>query len=195
MTAEVSALFAKAKSRQVGVRGWLTDQASMTLITLALQAPHPSVVEIGSFAGLSAISLGTAMEMRAGIVFCIDPFDCSGETPGVYQAADLYREWEANITKAGLRNVVAPVRNYSQCVAKWWKHPIGLLYIDGDHSYEAVKQDLHDWTPWIVPGGYLVMDDANETGVALASREFIKRDEWLDATLFFGRTLVAKKGS
>lgn len=35
-----------------------------------------------------------------------------------------------------------------------------VVYIDGDHSYESVKSDIHWYAPLVVPGGYLVMDDA-----------------------------------
>ena len=36
-----------------------------------------------------------------------------------------------------------------------------LIYIDGDHSYEAVASDIAWYAPLVVPGGYLVMDDAS----------------------------------
>ena len=35
-----------------------------------------------------------------------------------------------------------------------------LIYIDGDHSFEAVSSDIANYAPLVVPGGYLVMDDA-----------------------------------
>lgn len=36
----------------------------------------------------------------------------------------------------------------------------GLIYIDGDHAYEAVCTDIRHYAPLVVPGGYLAMDDA-----------------------------------
>ena len=36
-----------------------------------------------------------------------------------------------------------------------------LVYIDGDHSYEAVASDIAGYAPLVAPGGYLVMDDAS----------------------------------
>jgi hypothetical protein len=35
-----------------------------------------------------------------------------------------------------------------------------LVYIDGDHSYEGAHGDLLTYGPAVVPGGYLVVDDA-----------------------------------
>ena len=36
---------------------------------------------------------------------------------------------------------------------------IALLHIDGNHAYEKVKQDVELWTPLVVPGGWIVIDD------------------------------------
>ena len=35
-----------------------------------------------------------------------------------------------------------------------------LLYIDGDHTYPAVKADIEEYAPLVCDGGYLIMDDA-----------------------------------
>ena len=36
----------------------------------------------------------------------------------------------------------------------------GLIYIDGDHAYDAVCADLRNYAPRVAPGGFLAMDDA-----------------------------------
>ena len=36
---------------------------------------------------------------------------------------------------------------------------IALLHIDGNHAYDKVKQDVELWTPLVVPGGWIVIDD------------------------------------
>ena len=43
------------------------------------------------------------------------------------------------------------------------------LWIDGDHSYEGLKADWEAYTPLVVPGGYVMVDnygDAEWPGVA-----------------------------
>jgi len=36
-----------------------------------------------------------------------------------------------------------------------------VIYIDGDHTYEGALADIEQYAPKIVPGGWLVMDDAS----------------------------------
>jgi predicted O-methyltransferase YrrM len=39
---------------------------------------------------------------------------------------------------------------------------IDLLFIDGDHSYEGVKEDFLNYTPFAKEGGIIVLDDCNQ---------------------------------
>lgn len=47
------------------------------------------------------------------------------------------------------------------------------VYIDGEHSYEAVKRDLQNYLPKIKCGGYLIGDDLGWEGVRPAVEEFV----------------------
>ncbi len=38
-------------------------------------------------------------------------------------------------------------------------HGVGFLFIDGDHSYEGVKQDYAMYSPFVVPGGLIAFHD------------------------------------
>jgi len=44
-----------------------------------------------------------------------------------------------------------------------------IIYIDGDHSFDAVKSDISWYAPLVRPRGYLVMDDA---GFSLPTKKF-----------------------
>ena len=39
--------------------------------------------------------------------------------------------------------------------------PFDFIYIDGDHLYDAVKQDLFNADKLLADGGYMIVDDAN----------------------------------
>jgi len=40
-----------------------------------------------------------------------------------------------------------------------WSRPVDLLFVDGDHSYSGVKNDVKLFCPWVNFGGFLVMHD------------------------------------
>lgn len=40
---------------------------------------------------------------------------------------------------------------------------LGLLFIDGDHTYEGVKQDFEMYKEFVSPGGYIAFHDINDS--------------------------------
>lgn len=65
----------------------------------------------------------------------------------------------------------------SVAMAKLWdqKLPIGVLFIDGDHSYEGCKRDIDAWFPLVKKNGVMLFHDCDETspGVIQAVAEFV----------------------
>jgi hypothetical protein len=54
--------------------------------------------------------------------------------------------------------VVAVVGD-SPTVGRHWRTPLALLFIDGGHGAEPAHRDFETWTPWIEPGGLLLIHD------------------------------------
>lgn len=48
----------------------------------------------------------------------------------------------------------------SDAVSPTWTETIDLLFIDGDHAYEAVKRDWEEWSPHVSPAGRIAFHDA-----------------------------------
>jgi Methyltransferase domain len=67
---------------------------------------------------------------------------------------------------------IRPINLSSLDVARIWKEPIGMLFIDGSHAYEWVKADLLAWLPFVIEGGLVAMHDANAPDVMRAADEF-----------------------
>ncbi len=40
--------------------------------------------------------------------------------------------------------------------------PLASLWIDGDHSYEGIKRDWLNYSPLIIPGGYILIDNYHD---------------------------------
>ncbi|MFN7590121.1 MAG: class I SAM-dependent methyltransferase [Planctomycetota bacterium] len=152
------------------IDGWLSVDEAIALYELSRGLPHekPLAVEIGCWQGKSSVCLarGLAGKFHPRLC-CIDPFDASGDdasAPTYGQRAEqvggaLRQTFEANLRAAGLRELIDVKPGYSHEHAQQWREPIDLLFLDGDHSYDAVRQDFEDWAPRIRPGGYLVLHD------------------------------------
>jgi predicted O-methyltransferase YrrM len=115
------------------------------------------IVEIGSWQGKSTIALamGAARTHREKI-YAIDPHAIQPEE-GYLE--DTRSTFTANIREAGVNGQVIPMIMTSKEAARHWRRPIRLLWIDGDHRYESVKQDFLLWEPFVVDGGIIAMHD------------------------------------
>jgi predicted O-methyltransferase YrrM len=120
------------------------------LYEAALARPDGHVVEVGRFSGGSALVLATAGRV-------------SGR-PGVHSVdIEALEVAEYFFAINGLSNDILCLAGDSTAVAGQWRERddpwIGLLFIDADHEYESVARDLQYWTPFLVPGGTLVLHD------------------------------------
>jgi len=167
--AELQRRLAEVKALADPIQGWVDDVSGSLLYRLArFYSPLPSTVELGSWKGRSTIWLASALRDRgAGKLYAIDTWMGSpgqaayGELLQGYGEGHLFFEFQANISRAGLSDVVVPMRSttidaaYSEDVPR----EIGLLFIDADHEYEAVLRDFEAWSPKVVHGGLIVFDD------------------------------------
>jgi predicted O-methyltransferase YrrM len=148
------------------IPGWLLDEGAENLYQLALTTPVPLVVELGSWQGKSAVCLAMAMRDRGeGIVYAVDTWqgsnnDISRQILKSYKPDQLWNEFNANIRRSGVANLIKPIRKMTADAARQWDgRQIGLLYIDAGHDYEEVKQDFELWSPYVASGGFIVFDD------------------------------------
>jgi hypothetical protein len=84
------------------------------------------------------------------------------------------------------------MRNSSLSIAKSWYKPINLLFIDGDHSEEAVRYDLMSWVPHVVSKGILLLHDyTRKCGVKPAFLQFTSGYKWVESKTITGSILRA----
>ena len=154
------------------VKGFLDDEEGRGLYEFGLSASRLGpCLEIGSYCGKSAIYLGAACKTNDSILFSIDHHRGSEEQqpgeeyfdPALYDPdacrVDTFGEFRKNVEKAGLTETVVPIVSRSDVVARTWKTPLSLVFIDGGHSYEAAYTDYDVWSGHIIPDGYLLIHD------------------------------------
>ena len=137
---------------------WLHDQAA---------ASPAAVVEIGCCAGRSTIALALGARLSGRKVYAVDPFNGGGATPPEYinQGVSFKPFW-GNICKFGVQDIVTPIVEYSGPAAgKYPGDPIGLLFIDADHTYRYVRMDVDLWGKFLVQGAVLALHDSGYPGV------------------------------
>ena len=149
------------------VDGWLGKREGPYLYSLAKAASRRGVVvEIGSWKGKSTIWLAKASETVGGAqVYAIDPHVGGPDQEKIgYHAVSTENEFRCNIKAAGVESLVVPLVRSSMDAAKGWDKAIGLLWIDGDHSYESVRGDFFTWEPHVVEGGIIALHDTYSWG-------------------------------
>jgi len=120
--------------------------------------------EIGVAAGLNAKSILSNLDIKK--LSLIDTFSCN--------------DWHYSHTKRNLsafKNKVILIKKLSHDAYKDINEKLDFIYIDGDHTYEAVKQDIENYFPLIKKGGVMGGHDfwAHDLGVVKAVLEFTKK--------------------
>jgi predicted O-methyltransferase YrrM len=156
----------------VGVKGFMPADEGALLYRWALeQLPQGPALEVGTYAGRSAIYLGSAAAQVGGTVFTVDHHRGSEENQAGWEhhdpatvdpefgLMDTLGMFRKNIARAGLEDWVVAIVGASATVARWWRTPLSLLFIDGGHGVEPAEADYRSWTPWVAPGGVLIIHD------------------------------------
>lgn len=155
------------------------------------------ILEIGAYLGGSSCIMAEVSQVP---MFSVDMWDLwypqdyrlvKKRFKGLEKGrADLYKKFLANVSRLGLTEKITPINAPSREIAKVWEKPIGLLFIDGDHSYEGCKADYEGFAKHIIPGGYLVVHDYDRKHVKRCVNEI--KDGWTGFTVE-GRTAVLRK--
>jgi len=119
------------------------------LLGLCAHLPDPAyVVEIGTGKGCSIVNIACGLSMHDDAhIWSIDLMDKSIDIP-------------AKIADTGI-----PAGRYdlligdSVTIGRDWDVPLDLVYFDGSHSTDGVRQDIITWEPHIRRGGIAVFDD------------------------------------
>jgi MMP 1-O-methyltransferase len=155
-----------AQVREIANRceGWLTDSEGELLYTLARRCTGAgSIVEIGSWKGRSTTWLAYGSKCGSGVpVHAVDPHTGSPNLQRLF-GPDIwtYDAFLENIAAASIADIVIPHVQTSADAAAAITEPVELVFIDGDHRYEHVRQDAALWLPKIVAGGFIAFHDTD----------------------------------
>jgi predicted O-methyltransferase YrrM len=159
------------------IDGWLKLDVCELLFAAAAAVRSGCIVEVGSYRGRSTIALcaGSAAGGRVP-VYAIDPHEhFVGAKGGVFGPSDR-KAFFKNMLTTRLSGLVRLINATSAVVGPGWDKPVSLLFIDGDHRYEAVLSDFRNWRPHLVDGAFIVFHDATGTGTELLIRDLVREE-------------------
>lgn len=139
--------------------GWFTKKDIEVYRALVSQLPVNAVlVELGTWKGRSLCSIADLIREKCLIVHAIDTFEGTaneGDAHKEAQQIDLQAEFEANLTRFDIRDHVKVIKSTTLDAAKVYDHKANMIFIDADHSTEAVLADIKAWQPHLIEGGIL----------------------------------------
>ena len=137
------------------------------------------IVEVGVHCGKNAYRILNIC--RPQHLFLVDPWDKTIEDPNHVQNTDLKVQRDnEDCVRMFFENKdnVTIIKNWSLDAADLFNdEDIDFVYIDGDHSEEAVYQDLCKWSNKVRPGGLIAGHDINDEGIQCALYSFLKDRE------------------
>lgn len=180
-------------ARAESIFGWMSQPE---LQWLAEQAHERYLLcELGSYFGRSTRALA---DNSSGIVWAIDRWarmDYMPNTAIGQDGEDIWREFNLNLGDHLNTGRVRAIRIDHKDV-----HPFALphlrkldmVFIDGDHEYEAVCRDIREWRPRLAPGGLLCGHDARSAdwpGVDQALAELVPDAEYVPGTALWWKVV------
>ncbi len=156
---------------------------------LASQVNEGVILEIGSKNGLSTRAICEAANVP---VYCIDMWDLTFLND---PRLEVHLHDDSKFKEYLKDYKVTAIKGISGEVAKVWDKPIGLLFIDGDHSYQGCMTDYRGFARHIVPGGIIAIHDHIEKyhGVTKAVNVIQKSPVWTDWTQEGFSTIWARR--
>lgn len=181
------------------VRGATPDEIGMALADFAsLVTPDREIVELGVFNGRTALIMAWGAAQGGGAhVTAVDPWDTEGNVYDPPFTDAESRVWaDYWVRTLGYSDRIDLVQGFSQDVgADWSGKPVGLLFVDGDHTKEGARRDIETWAPHLAPGARIAVDDYGHPdwpGVGQAVDELVAEGFLAPIEVFHDRLAVTR---
>ena len=156
-------------------KGFMPDPDGLALHAAGLEGGHVGpLLEVGTYCGKSAVYLGAAAREAGTVLFTVDHHRGSEENQAGWEhhdpevvdpetgRMDTLPFFRRTIHAAELEDVVVAIVGYSVPIARVWRTPLGLLFIDGGHAEDVAMADYVGWSGHVAPGGVLAIHDVFE---------------------------------
>jgi hypothetical protein len=154
-------------------------------VSIGKTRSYETVVEVGVWRGEFSIQMMNALTPKN--FYGIDPYklyDGYTDKPGnEFFSQDRLDSLYEHTSTIISRNGGVLVRDFSSSASQSFEDgSVDLVYLDADHKYEAVMDDISFWWPKVRSGGifsghdYIARSHVEEFGVIPAVQEFLLRE-------------------
>jgi predicted O-methyltransferase YrrM len=186
--------------------GDIQDAVLRMMIALAAGERDGGVraLEIGTLFGINAAAMwdiGTSYH-KSAILTIIDPLDGYYGTSRRDVATGLricQSTVERNLSRVGVPpnevRLIAALSESTEAIRTATRATYNCAFIDGDHTYEGIMHDWHNYAPAIEPGGYVIFDNCHDTSWPQVQRavDEIRSDTSVEYVGSQWRTCVFRK--
>jgi predicted O-methyltransferase YrrM len=137
-------------------------KALKDIVHLALKEKM-MVVEVGSWTGHSTSVLAESVMSHGGHVYAVDHWRGNEGVVhhGIAEKVDMFHVFKHNMMVLGVWSAINPLVMSSRDAVNIFADGIlDLVFIDADHRYDYIKEDIALWLPKIKAGGILCGHDS-----------------------------------
>ena len=114
---------------------------------------------------------------------CIDPYVAYTEGKEVHTQKEMDKIYEEALARTQKEPYICQINRMTSmdAVGGLDDNIFDFVFIDGNHSYDFVKEDIREWTKKVKPGGIVAghdykEDPINNYGVIQAVNEYVKEN-------------------
>ncbi len=180
----INRLFRRNKNKSwidgaLNIKSQVSGKELLLLYKLSKEVECGCVVEIGSHHGRSTVALCHGTKDGYNVpIYAIEPHEnFTGIFGGQFGPQDRV-EFFKNMLINSCVEQVRLVNLSSEIVAPNWNMEVGLLWIDGDHSYEGVARDYNCWKSKVKNKGFIAFHDSldKEAGPYKLIQELVENE-------------------
>lgn len=180
------------------IHGLISNELGAELRRLASEVPAGcSIVELGSYTGKSTSFLAAGAQPGVPL-YAVDLWDDARNIHGRhgYNRPEVRERFEAQLIAAGLHDrVIAVQADTTEAAGDYAGPPVGLLYVDADHTDEGVTGDILAWRQHLAPRATVAFDDygtPRNPGVKVAVDAFAAGLSWSGFEVLAGQLAVVR---
>jgi cephalosporin hydroxylase len=139
-------------------KGWFSEEDALEYNKLIERIPvRGTLIEVGSFAGKSLLSIADTLNTKDIKVIAIDIWDKWPECPPGMDTS--IEEFRANTKCIKNLETLKMTSKEASIILNNRGMKADGIFLDATHTYEGILKDINIWTPLVCPTGWIAGHD------------------------------------